>query len=40
VDTGSFVGGIEVVGGLSTFGTYNNILVVTEYNSIINSELD
>ena len=29
-DTGAFVGGIEVVGGLSTFGTYNNIVVVTE----------
>jgi hypothetical protein len=29
-DTGAFVGGIEVVGGLSTFGKYNNKVVVTE----------
>jgi uncharacterized protein (UPF0218 family) len=32
VDTGAFVGGIEVVGGISTFGQYNNILVVAEVN--------
>jgi hypothetical protein len=30
VDTGAFVGGIEVVGGISTFGQYNNKLVVAE----------
>jgi uncharacterized protein (UPF0218 family) len=32
VDTGAFVGGIEVVGGISTFGQYNNKLVVAEMN--------
>jgi uncharacterized protein (UPF0218 family) len=32
VDTGSFVGGIEVVGGIATFGQYNNKLVVVEMN--------
>ena len=32
VDTWAFVGGIEVVGGISTFGQYNNKLVVAEMN--------
>jgi hypothetical protein len=30
VDTGAFVGGIEVVGRISTFEKYNNKVVVTE----------
>jgi hypothetical protein len=32
VDTRAFVGGIKVVGGISTFGQYNNKLVVAEMN--------
>jgi hypothetical protein len=32
VDTGAFVGGIEVVGRISTFRRYNNKLFVAEMN--------